>query len=222
MQVAYSRPVEPALSLRLLIITSIRLYREGLAETLARLPDVAAVATASGGLEALDRVASFDPHIALLDMSGQTGAEIAQALVCAAPGLKVVALGVPETESHVLACAEAGIVGYVPRDGTLDDLVSALLHVARGEAVCSPKIAAVLMSRVAALTRTGRAERPAGRLTRREQEIVDLVALGLANRDIARKLGIELCTVKNHVHNILEKLGARHRSEVAARVRAWA
>ena len=213
------KPATAPDSLRLFVIVAIRFYREGLAEILGKLPDVAEVATATDGRDGLAHVRQFSPHIVLLDMSLQDSSEIARALVRIAPEAKVVALGVPETEAHVVACAEAGVAGYVPRDGSLDDLVTSVRAVARGEIVCSAKISASLMRRVAVLAQLGEAARPIARLTTREKEIVDLIALGLANREIAGQLGIELCTVKNHVHHILEKLGVRHRADVSTYVR---
>jgi DNA-binding NarL/FixJ family response regulator len=217
------RPVAAA-PLRLFVITGIRLYREGLAEILTKLPDVAEVGTAEDGREGLARVVEFQPHIVLLDMSLGDSLETARAMTHGTHPARVVALAVPETEGHVLACAKAGIVGYVPREGSVHDLVTTLRHVAKGEAVCAPHIAASLLRHVALLADhgTGTTERTPARLTERERQIVDLVALGLANREIARRLGIELCTVKNHVHNILEKLNVRRRSEVAAFTHSWA
>jgi two-component system nitrate/nitrite response regulator NarL len=202
-------------SLRLFVIVPIRFYREGLAEILGKLPDVAKVETATEGRDGIAHVRQFSPDIVLLDMSLQDSSETARALMRIVPEAKVVALGVPETEAHVVACAEVGIAGYVPFDGSLNDLVASVRAVARGETVCSAKISATLMRRVAVLAQLGEApRRPTARLTTREEQIVDLIVLGLANREIARQLGIELCTVKNHVHHILEKLGLRHRADV--------
>lgn len=202
--------------LRLFVIASIRLYREGLAEVLCKLADVAEVGTAEDGQDGIARIREFDPCIVLLDMSTPNSAETARALLRALPTVRTIALGVPETEAHVLECAEAGVAGYVPREGSLSDLVAAVRSVARGEVVCSPHIAASLMRRIAVLSQLGSPVRPLPRLTEREKEIVDLVALGMANREIARHLGIGLCTVKNHVHHILEKLGVQRRHEVKA------
>ncbi|MDH6143523.1 two-component system nitrate/nitrite response regulator NarL [Kitasatospora sp. GP30] len=208
--------------LRIFVIAGIRLYREGLAEILGRLPDVAEVDTAEDGRDGVARVGVFRPHIVLLDMSLADSLETVRVLAHGTPPTRVVALAVPETEGHVLACAKAGVVGYVPREGSVHDLVTTLRHVAKGEAVCAPHIAASLFRQVALLSDRAAPERPPARLTERERQIVDLIALGLANQEIARRLGIELCTVKNHVHNILEKLNVRRRSEVAAFTHSWA
>jgi two-component system nitrate/nitrite response regulator NarL len=215
MEVSQQKILREQRSLRLFIIVATRLYREGLAEVLAHIPSVAGVMTATGWADTVPQVRQFAPHIALLDMSLSESLEIVRGLGRLTPSIRVVGLAMPETERDMLACAEAGIAGYLPRDGSLDDLVTTLRHVARGETVCSPHMAAVLLRRVANLTVSGDGMASPVRLTRREQEIAGFLAAGLANRHIARELGIEVCTVKNHVHSILEKLGARNRHQVA-------
>ena len=131
----------------------------------------------------------------------------------------MVALGVADADDHVLGCAEAGVAGYVPRDASLDDLVAVIESAFRGEAICSPRIAGSLLRRIATLAAGQNGTMPLAHLTGREREIVRLIDRGLSNKEIARDLGIEVATVKNHVHNILEKLQVRRRGEAAARMR---
>jgi two-component system, NarL family, nitrate/nitrite response regulator NarL len=141
-------------------------------------------------------------------------------LAAQVPQVRVVALGVPETDGHVLACIEAGVAGYVPRDGSLETLVATLMGVDRGEVLCSPRIIGSLFRRVAELA--AQPQPPLERLTVRELEILELIDQGLTNKEIARRLCIELSTVKNHVHNILEKLQVRRRADAAAwMVNGW-
>jgi DNA-binding NarL/FixJ family response regulator len=122
-------------------------------------------------------------------------------------------------EDQVVACAEAGIAGYVDRDASLRDLVATVRSVARGELLCSPRIAARLMRRVAELADQPRPPQTPAHLTRREREVVALIDEGLSNKEIAQRLNIELPTVKHHVHNVIEKLGVRSRLQAAAHVR---
>jgi len=197
--------------LRVLITSEIRLYRDGLARVLSQLSDIAAVATCETAAECLVADHNFGPDVILLDMSMAGSAGAARLLTRQEPSVKIVALAVPETEQGVLACVEAGISGYVPREGSIDDLVSAIRHSVRGEAVCSPTVTAELMRRVALHAQYASATR---QLTARELEIAERLGLGMSNRVIASSLGIELCTVKNHVHHILEKLGVSRRSDV--------
>jgi DNA-binding NarL/FixJ family response regulator len=134
---------------------------------------------------------------------------------------KIVAFAVAEVDEVVLACAEAGVASYVPRDASIEDLVASVHRAARGEMLCSPRIAATLFRRVAALAAEVQpAAAAAVLLTRREREIVELIDGGLSNKEIAQRLSIEVATVKNHVHNLLEKLHVHRRGQAAARVRA--
>jgi len=202
-----------------LIVADIRLYREGLAQVVERQTQFRLAGTAADGESAVVIMKAHPPDVVLVDMAMPDGRTLIRAIRDFAPNVKVVALSVAETEGDVCACAEAGIAGYVPRQASLPDFVAALESATRGEALFSPRMAASLLRRVAALAAT----QPGGlehiRLTPREREIIQLLDEGLANKDIARRLGIEVATVKNHVHNILEKLHVHRRGEAAARVR---
>jgi DNA-binding NarL/FixJ family response regulator len=201
------------------ILADICLYRDGLAEVLGKQDGVRVVGTGAGDRAGVTTVLEADPDVALVDMAMVGSSAVVRSLAQAVPRVRILALAVPETDSHVLACAEAGIAGYVPREGTLEDLVATLHGVARGEAVYSPRIVAVLLQRLSAMT-TRQPATASDRLTTRETEIVDLIDGGLTNREIAARLCIELATVKNHVHNILEKLQIGSRDEAAALVRS--
>jgi DNA-binding NarL/FixJ family response regulator len=134
------------------------------------------------------------------------------------PGLKVIALGIDELESEVIRWAEAGIDGLVSRQASLEDLMATVDSVAQGETLCSPRMTAALLRHVGVLARERGSSRATSPLTAREREIAGLIDEGLSNKEIAQRLCIELATVKNHVHNLLEKLGVRRRGEAAA---AW-
>jgi DNA-binding NarL/FixJ family response regulator len=207
--------------IRALIVAHTRLFREGLADALRQVAEIEVVATARSVDEAAARVAETRPAIALVDTGSADGVATVRAL---ARELPVVALAVPEHEAEIVALAEAGIAGYVTRDASLDDLVAAVTSVARGEALVSPRVAATLFRRVAALAAERRVTDEAGlpRLTRRERQIIDLIEAGLSNKEIAIRLQIQFATVKNHVHNILEKLQVAHRADAVARVRGSA
>jgi DNA-binding NarL/FixJ family response regulator len=138
-------------------------------------------------------------------------------LAAAVPGARIIAVTVPEREADVLACIEAGAFGYVSREASLQELVRVVISASSGETLCSPRMAAVLVRRVAVLA-ASRVPDQSAHLTPREQQVVALIVDGLSNRQIARRLSIEIATVKNHVHNILGKLAARSRKEVAAAI----
>jgi DNA-binding NarL/FixJ family response regulator len=201
---------------RILVVAEIRLYREGAADALMRLDGIDHVDTAATGPSALMAARRTACDIVLMDMSVEDSTGIVGSMMTAMPSLKVVALGVKEDSPEVVECAEAGIAGYVPRDASLADLGEVLRGVLRGEAACSGKVAAGLLRHIALQARARRAGLSARQfqLTRREQEVLRLLEGGLTNKEIARALGIELSTVKNHVHNLLAKSGARGRADM--------
>lgn len=204
------------------IVTPIKLYRDGIAHFLRSSDDVVVLGTAEEGSETVRLVRELLPDVILLDMALDDSHATARAMRATLPHAAIVAVAVPETERHVVRCAEAGICAYVPRDASLDELLATIVRAADGEAVCSPRIAAGLFRRIAALAsqhEDGAAVVPSAPLTSRETQVMALIADGLSNQQIAHRLCIEIPTVKNHVHSILDKLGARSRTEAAARAR---
>lgn len=205
--------------IRIVVAGDIRLYRDGVAMHLARDGTYAVVGMAGDRAELRRRVCEERPEIVVLDLAMAESLDAVRELSREAPETRVVALTVPEHEQAVIACAEVGIAGYVMRDGSLDDLVRAIDSAARGELIVSPRMAASLLRRVSALAADRAAPPALDELTIREREIVGLVGEGLSNKQIAARLNIELATVKNHVHRILEKLHVHRRAEIASRVR---
>jgi DNA-binding NarL/FixJ family response regulator len=197
-----------------LIISDIRLYRDGLAQVLGR-DDRIDVVGARGSRDAEAELFERSPDVVLLDTANAAAIQAIPDIARRFPGARVVALGVAQQDGDVIACAEAGVAGYVFRDASLDELLATIESAARGELRCSPAVAATLLRRIANLASAQPAVPP--NLTRREQEIVDPVADGLSNKQIAARLFIEVPTVKNHIHSILEKLRVRTRAEAAAK-----
>jgi DNA-binding NarL/FixJ family response regulator len=200
--------------MNVLIVSDVRLHREGLAGLLERVPTI----TVAGAVDvdtALRRPArrrTVDAE--LLDLLPPECLKIVQPLRQLYRQIRVVAIGVREVESEVLACAAAGIDGYVPVNATADDLVAVLDGLKRDELVCSPKVAASLYNCVGLLRAVS-----AEPLTVRELEVVELMNEGLSNKEIARRLGIEASTTKNHVQNILLKLNVHRRGQAASKLR---
>jgi DNA-binding NarL/FixJ family response regulator len=210
----------PVRTKRLLVVDDTRLTREGLAHILEAEPWVAAVETAADAEAAVHHVVGFSPDVVLVHMATVGGADIVGAVVAAAPNAFVVAIGASEREDEVIACAEAGVSGYLIRTESLADLHAMVNSAARGESRFSPRVAATLLRRVTSLAAERRSWTAPTRLTARELEILGLIDQGLSNKEIAQRLSIEVRTVKNHVHSILDKLQVRRRGEAAARMRA--
>jgi DNA-binding NarL/FixJ family response regulator len=197
----------------IVIVGDVRLYRDGLAYVLGRTSGFNVVGSAGDAALGLTVALELSPDIVLLDLSMSHSRELAREISQAAPHISIVALGLTEEEDEVLSCAEAGMVGYVTREGSIEDLVAALESVARGELLCSPRMAGALLRHLGRMAADRSRGAPAAELTGREREILTLIDRGLSNKEIASHLGIELPTVKNHVHNLLEKLGVHRRAE---------
>jgi DNA-binding NarL/FixJ family response regulator len=169
------------------------------------------------GLSVVDRASG--PEVVLVDVAATTRVAVLRELAATDPATPLLAIGVRNADRDVLACIEAGAVGYVLQDASLDDLADAVHRAVRDEPLASPHVIATLMRRVAALSENGRRE-TIGSLTSREVEVVELIEQGLSNKEIATQLSIAVTTVKNHVHSILEKLKVHRRGEIAWRFRA--
>jgi DNA-binding NarL/FixJ family response regulator len=203
---------------RIFVLAEIRFYREGLTDILRRQPEIEIVGAAGSWEEAAPLLRSLRPEVVVVDMATTGGLQLVGAVRAVEPTSKVVALAVPDAEDKLLACAAAGVSGYVTRDDSLETMVAAIQSVARGELLCTPRMAAALLDRVHALT-TDRTQLGSHELTPREREVLVLIGDGLSNKAIAQRLCIELPTVKNHVHHILEKLRVHRRADALARLR---
>jgi two-component system nitrate/nitrite response regulator NarL len=201
------------------LVAETRFYREGLADALDRRSALRVVGTAATAGNALGRIRLLAPDVVLLDTAVGGMFELVRNLGGAAAPIPVIALALPERASEVVACAEAGVSGYVTQDASLDDLAGTIRDVLRGELRCPPRIAATLFKRVAALAAAPGRPVVATILTAREREVLAVLDEGLSNKQIAARLCIEIATVKNHVHHILEKLQVASRSEATAYAR---
>ncbi len=208
----------PGNLVRVAIVSGVRLYREGLALALRPHTGVEVVGSVAGPGEMLAAVQTLQPDVLLIDLALEDDAALVRRLLRQVT-VPVVILGVTDDDSDILTWAETGIAGFVTRDGTLGDLVAAVGSAARGEFLCSPAVAYGLLRRVSELAARAGAPAPPVHLTLRELQIMDLVDQGRSNKEIAAHLGVAVSTVKNHMHNILEKLQVptRHQAALAAR-----
>ncbi len=208
----------PPLPLRAVIVSELRLFCEGLANIL-RSGDVITVAGTAGDQRGAEEIISrMDPDLVLLDVDFPEALSLVHDIRERNERASVVALGVFESADEVVACAEAGVDGYVRRDGSVADLLKVVQSVRRGEFLCPPRVAASLLRRVQ-LTANGIPSMPGTALTSREAETARLIAQGMSNKEIAAQLQLEVATVKNHVHNLLKKLHLQRRGQAAAWLR---
>jgi DNA-binding NarL/FixJ family response regulator len=185
-------------------------------------PDIKVAGCATSAGEALARAAQLDVDVVLVStrLPDKGALRLTQAMTEADPSVKILVLGLTESKEHILRYVEAGADGYVLKDDSVNELITHIRAAHSGKAFASPKIVAALMSRVQELSQTveeAKTDLPeSSELTPREIEVLQLIEQGLTNQEIANRLVIEVGTVKNHVHSILQKLDVSSRQEAAA------
>ncbi len=204
--------------IRVFVISGIRLYCDGLCEILGRREGIEIAGAASRADAAGRKLRSqhVPADVVLIDVADPIGIDGLREFIASVADTRILAITVPDREADVIACAESGVAGFVTREASIDQLVDALGAVRRGEVHCSPRMTAALLRRLSSLASSSG---PAHCLTAREREILELIDVGLSNKMIAQRLRIELPTVKNHVHHIIEKLGVANRAQAAAWMR---
>lgn len=216
-------PIAPyASSAHVVIVSALRLLRDGLADALARSAGICVAAAVADAERARAAILDHAPSLVLIDIELRDSLALVRAIHDEPLPPRIVVFAVSDSEDAILPYIEAGIDGYVARDGSLADVVATVESVGRGETIVSPRLAASLFQRLADQRRRrelGKAGSALPDLTVRERQILSLVEQGMANKEIARSLGIELATVKNHVHHVLEKLNVSRRGQAAARAR---
>ncbi len=190
-----------------------RLLREALVLLLPK-KDIRVVGASSYSPAAVDEIARRKPRVILLDSSGLLpSASVLCSLRPAIPAAKIVMVDMDCDETTFLRAIREGVVGYVLKDASAGEVAATIRAVAGGEAVCPPLLSAALFRFVAQQSAISPSRADAG-LSRREQQLVELLAERLTNKEIAAHLNLSEQTVKNHVHNILRKLGANDRVSV--------
>jgi DNA-binding NarL/FixJ family response regulator len=197
------------------ILAQNRLLREALARLLSKKNDIQVVGASDFSAQLLPLVANASPDVLLSDAAAFASPQLqlVSELRNAVPGLKVVMIGMESGEHLFIEAVREGIAGYLLKDASAAEVASAVRGVARGDAVCPPQLCNVLFKYVAS-ERARSIRLPLKHnlgLTRREQQLVQMIDRGLSNKEIALDLHLSEQTVKNHVHRMLRKLGAADR-----------
>ncbi|GIW06654.1 MAG: DNA-binding response regulator [Dehalococcoidia bacterium] len=197
--------------IRILIVDDHPVVREGLAGMLRTQPDFVVVAEASDGREAVDLADRYQPDVVLMDleMPNLDGAEAIRRIFESRPDSRVLVLTAYDTDERIISAVQAGARGYLLKGAPREELFRAIRLVNQGQSLLHPAVATKLIDRVQSIGREPAAEA----LTEREIEVLQLVAAGLRNKEIAQRLVITERTVKFHVGIILQKLGAGTRTE---------
>lgn len=210
------------MSVRVLVVDDHPVFRDGLAASLAALPDIEVVGVAADGPEAVDLAASGAADVVLMDLNlpSMSGVE-ATARTCALPDPPaVLVVTMVDDDDTVLAAMQAGARGYVLKGSTGEEIAAAVTTVASGGAVFGPGVATRMLA--AATTARGSSAALAtsfAELTEREAEVLALIGEGRSNQQIARELGLTIKTVQNYVSRVLDKLHVSDRTQAALRVR---
>jgi DNA-binding NarL/FixJ family response regulator len=203
--------------MRLVIIDDHPYFREGLIAILGAQPDMDVVGAGATADEALRLARDFLPDVLLLDIDiPGDGLQAAQAITLACPVVKIMMLTVSASEDHLLAAFKAGAQAYVLKGVAKQELIDILHTVAAGEGYVTPSLAASLLVDLAAdATKTQKHSGDFEDLTEREQQILELIAVGASNKEIGQRLFLTEKTVKHYVTNVLQKLHVRNRVEAA-------
>ncbi len=211
------------MSTRILIVDDQRLMREGLRTLLELEPDFDVAGEAGDGAAALEAYEASLPDIVLMDirMAGMDGVEATRRLRARHPGARVIILTTFDDEAYVFDGLRAGAQGYLLKDLSGDELATAIRTVMAGGALIEPSVARKVFAEFARLAPAARPLDAAlvEPLTEREREVLRGVAEGLSNREIGQKLFLTEGTVKNYVTSVLQKIGARDRTQAALRAK---
>jgi DNA-binding NarL/FixJ family response regulator len=201
--------------IRVAVVDDQELFRRGLTMLLGVEDDIEVVGEAGDGVAATELAASAVPDVILMDvrMPKRSGIEACVAIKEVAPTARIIMLTVSDEEADLYDAVKNGASGYLLKDSSIDEVAQAIRVVADGQSLISPSMAIKLLDEFKQMSRSDRQQVPTPRLTERELEVLKLVAQGLNNREIAKRLFISENTVKNHVRNILEKLQLHSRME---------
>jgi DNA-binding NarL/FixJ family response regulator len=205
---------------RVVVASDVALVCEGLTAQLDRDPRVTVIGSGAPDEATCRLLARLAPDAVILDFGSRDSHEFAERLRPMRLSVRVVGIAIEKSPLDFADWAQAGVSGFVDNDGSIDDVVRAVLLVSRGDFCSSPRTAAAVVSGLIGRPRRPRPEPVCSGLTPRETEILFDLERGASNKEIARRLGISAATVKNHVHHLLEKLKVTRRAEAAALLRS--
>ena len=201
--------------IRILIADDHPIVRQGLATVLEQENDLSVVGQAINGVEAVAKARQLLPDIILMDlqMPEMDGVEAINRIMAEELKAGIIILTTYDTDEHIFRGIEAGARGYLLKDSPPEEVVKAIRTVNRGESLIEPRVASRLLDRLGQLSR---GPAPESTLSRREIEVLEVMATGAANKQIANELSIGQSTVKTHVVRIFNKLGVNGRTEAVA------
>lgn len=203
--------------MRILLIDDHDVVRAGLRAILGTQSDIEVVGEAANGADGVRQALALQPDVVLMDLAigaGMDGIEATRRITADAPGIRILVFTTYDSDADIVRVIDAGATGYLLKDSTPEELYAAIRAAAQGQAALSAPVASVLLKRM---------QQPEGALTPREAEILELLAAGLSNRELGRKLYVSETTIKTHLLHIYRKLGVETRSAAIAEAgrRGW-
>lgn len=203
--------------MRILLIDDHDVVRAGLRAILGTQVDLEVVGEAADGADGVHLALALQPDVVLMDLAigaGMDGIEATRRITAGAPRIRILVFTTYDSDADIVRVIDAGATGYLLKDSTPEELYAAIRAAAQGQAALSAPVASVLLKRM---------QQPEGALTPREAEILELLAGGLSNRELGRKLYVSETTIKTHLLHIYRKLGVETRSAAIAEAsrRGW-
>ena len=207
---------------KILLVEDNRLLRDGIKALIDKQADLRILETSGGVHDPVLQARELQPQVVLIDLGlrNKNGLRIVSTLTRELPQTRVIGMGLMPSQLDIVEFVQAGAAGFILKDATIEDFLGTIRAVARGIRILPPLLTGSLFTHVVEhALREGKGELTITvRMTKREREIIALIADGLSNKDMAHRLNIEIHTVKSHVHNILEKLALHSRLQISAYV----
>ena len=206
--------------IKLLLIEDNRLLREGITAMIKEQPDLKVVAALGTSENILKKINTLKPNVTLLDLGlrSQNSLQVVKSVKKNFSGVKIIVMDLVPVQEEVFEFVQAGVSGFILKDATVDDFLRTIRSVAGGNKVLPPHLTGSLFSQIVEHAVSGPKKFSlikSVRMTKREKQVIELIADGLTNKEIAQKLHLSTYTVKSHVHNILEKLALHTRVQIA-------
>jgi DNA-binding NarL/FixJ family response regulator len=206
--------------IKLMVIEDNRLLREGITAMINEQSDLKVIASLGTTENILQKIYTLKPHVALLDLGlrSQNSLQLVKSVKKNSSVTKIIVMDLVPVHEDILEYVQAGVSGFILKDATVDDFLKTIRTVAEGNKVLPPHLTESLFSQIVdyAITSSKKSSLiKSVRMTKREKQVIELIADGLTNKEIAQKLHLSTYTIKSHVHNVLEKLALHTRVQIA-------
>ena len=205
--------------LKILLIEDNRILRDGIKVIINGQSDLKVIGASGGNHDTLQQARNLNPKVVLMDLGlrNENGLAAVATLTKELPQIKIIGMGLIPSQQDVIEFVQAGAAGFILKDASVEDMLETIRAVSRGTNILPPVLTGSLFTHVVEVAiRTGKGKLSgAVRMTKREREIIVLIAEGMSNKEIAQRLNLSTYTVKSHIHNILEKMALHSRLEIA-------